>query len=484
MSNTFKGQPVLAEQAAGSSPANQARASLARNQFGVIAISCVVISAVAPISATAASMPLVFAQIGATTPAVYLIAGLLFWIFSIGYVSMSRHVKNAGGYVFYVAKAFGPRVATAAAYVTLLLYLSSLVAIYAISGVVSAGTMGLETNPAVIIFIALAIVSALCVLGGSVSIKLLVALLACEAIALGALGVALLFKAPALSFAGFTPSAVFVPGLGVALLLSIICYSGLEATVVFSEEARTPETTIPRAVATSIISITLFYTVMGFALANYVGLDAVQARAASDPGGFLFTIGREVFGNGYGRFLEVLVLSSFLAVFVGFQNMIGRYVFALSRAGVLPFFLHSTNARGNPAAALLAVTIVVGTLLALFTASGADFVVVVYGWLVGLGTVGLLCMLALVSAAILVFFAKTGLEQRVWVAKVVPAISILAFVGVLILAIANYSILGTEDGRARWLLVLVPVAAMLGWIVSGYRQRQGAIIDYEVPAEA
>ncbi|MGO4562292.1 APC family permease [Rhizobiales bacterium 3FA27D7] len=484
MSNAFERQAPLAQESPGDTTIGSTKTSLARNQFGVIAISCVVISAVAPISVTAAAMPVVFAQIGPATPAVYLIAGLLFGIFSIGYVSMSRHVKNAGGYVSYIAKAFGSRVATAAAYVTLLLYISSLVAFYAISGVVSAGTLGISTNPTTIIFIALAIVAVLCVLGGHVSIKLLVTLLACEAIALGALGIALLFKAQTLSFASFAPSAIFVPGVGVALLLAIICYSGLEATVVFSEEARTPETTIPRSVAASIISITLFYTVMAFALGNYTGLDAVQARAAADPAGFLFTIGREVLGDFYSRTLEILVLSSFLAVFVGFQSMIGRYIFALSRAGVLPSFLWTTNSHGNPVAALVAVTVIVGTLLALFTISGADLVLVVYGWLVGLGTVGLLCMLALVSAAIFAFFVKTGLEQRVWVAKVAPLISIGAFVIVLITAIINYSILGTQDERARWLLVLVPIAAVLGWIVSGYRQRQGKVIEYDASIES
>ena len=44
-----------------------------------------------------------------------MLAGLLFAVFSVGYVTMSRHLSNAGGFVAYIARGLGVRAGTAAA---------------------------------------------------------------------------------------------------------------------------------------------------------------------------------------------------------------------------------------------------------------------------------------------------------------------------------------------------------------------------------
>ena len=49
------------------------------------------------------------------------------------------------------------------------------------------------------------------------------------------------------SVEGFTTDNLFGPGLGVSLLFAFLCFTAFEATVVFSEEARDPRRTIPRA---------------------------------------------------------------------------------------------------------------------------------------------------------------------------------------------------------------------------------------------
>ena len=82
--------------------------SLSHNRLGTIAIGSIVVSAVAPVSVLAAATPVILAVHGAATPATYVIAGLLFGVFAVGYVAMSRHMVNAGGFVAYVASASGP----------------------------------------------------------------------------------------------------------------------------------------------------------------------------------------------------------------------------------------------------------------------------------------------------------------------------------------------------------------------------------------
>jgi amino acid transporter len=429
----------------------------------------------------AAGAPVVFAVHGAATPVTFALAGVLFAVFAVGYVAMSRHMSNAGGFVAYIARGLGTRAATAAAAVTLLFYFASLVSFYAISGVVAAGTFGLDVDPALVMFIGLAVVGLFGYFGVSVSVNLLVLLLGLEVVAIGVLDVAVLVQGgpDGFSFEGFTPSAITGPGLGVALLLCIIGYSGLEATVVFSEEAKNPRRTIPRAVYAALAFIAVFYTVSTWLVSVGAGVSSVQEQAGADPGGFFFTVANTVVGSGFTRVLEILVISSFLALFIGFQSLVARYVFALGRAGLLPKVLGTTDRRrNNPVAASLTVTVVLALILAAFTVAGADPVTVTYSWLVGLGTIGLLVVLVVVSVAILAFFARTRLESSPWATKIAPALAVLGLGTALVLALQNYAFLGATDDRAMWLLLLIPVAAAGGWLLAGSRSRRGLETDY------
>jgi len=463
-----------------SQPSAVAGRGLQRNRLGVVAIAAIVISAVAPVSVMAAASPVVFAVHGAATPATFVLAGLLFAVFAVGYVAMSRHMSNAGGFVAYIARGLGTRAATAAAAVTLLFYLASLVSFYAISGVVAAFTFGLDDST-LVTFAALAIVGILGYFGVTVSVGVLVVLLALEILAVLVVDVAVLFQGgpDGFSLEGFTPDAVTGPGLGVALLLCIIGYSGLEATVVFSEEAKQPRRTIPRAVYAALAFIAVFYTISTWLVSVAAGVSSVQDVSAADPASFFFTVADSVTGPTFTRILEILVVSSFLALFIGFQSLIARYVFALGRAGLLPAILGTTDSRRhNPVAASLTVTAVLALVLGGFTIAVADTVAVTYSWLVGLGTVGLLVVLIVVSVSIIAFFARTPLERSPWSTKVAPALATLGLATALVLALQNYAFLGALDERAIWLLVLIPLAAAVGWLLAGSRSRRGLETDY------
>ena len=465
----------------GSNPRSGAMevSQLARGRLGALAIAAIVVSAVAPISVLAAGIPVVFAIQGAATPAMFVIAGALFALFAVGYVAMSRHMVNAGGFVAYVNRAFGKRAATAMSVVTLLFYLASIVAFYAISGAVAAMTLGENVSIPLVTFCFLIVVAVLGVFGVSLSARLLVLLLALETVSVVILDIGLAIHGgpEGFSLAGFAPSAVLGAGFGIGLLLAMVCYSGLEATVVFSEEAREPRRTIPRAVYSALVFVVVLYCVSAWLLSVQLGPSA-SLIAPDQIGSFLFVAAAQAVGDGFATYLSYLVILSFLALFVGFQSLISRYVFALGRAGVLPVALGRTDGRGTPVRASILVTIAIAIVLGAFTFSGADPFTITYAWLVGLGTVGLLSALIVVSAAIIVFFARTRLETNVWSTKVAPALALIGFVLVLVVAFENYTILGGTDDSARWLLVLIPVAGVLGWLIAEIKLRRGESIDF------
>src|SRR6478609_2344396 len=76
---------------------------LGANKLGVIAIAFFVIAAAAPMAAVIGASPVLFVAVGPATPIIYLLAALIIAVFSVGYLRMSRHITNAGGFVAYIA---------------------------------------------------------------------------------------------------------------------------------------------------------------------------------------------------------------------------------------------------------------------------------------------------------------------------------------------------------------------------------------------
>ncbi|QYB01940.1 APC family permease [Rhodococcus sp. USK10] len=464
-------------------PPGEGRAGLRAGRLGVAAIVFFVVAAVAPMAAIVGASPVVFSVNGVAAPATYLLAALLFVVFSVGYVTMSRHITNAGGFVAYIAQGFGPRLATAAAGLAILAYTALQAALWSQYSVFAqqliTDKLGVDVPAWVLLFATLALVTALTVRGVDVSLKVLGLLVLAEIAAFVVLDVAIIFGGGVSgnSLEAFDPSALVGPGLGVAFLFCITCFTGFEATVVFSEEAKDPHRTIPRAVYTSIAFIGVFYALTTWALGNSVGADTVQAAATDDPAGFVFAVAEAEVGPWLSTVMEILVVTSFIAMLIGFQNMFSRYLYALGRAKVLPHRLGEANAKtGTPAAAALVVGISLAILLAAFALAGADPITVTFSWLLSLGTVSLIVILALTSASIIAFFARTRLETSIWKTRVAPAGALLGFAVVVWLAVQNYGVLlGGQGGVARWLLLLIPLCAALGFGWAALRPN----IDYQ-----
>ncbi|MFC9555698.1 APC family permease [Rhodococcus sp. NPDC056960] len=453
------------------------RAGLKPGRLGVGAIVFFVVAAVAPMAAIVGASPVVFSAIGVAAPATYLLAALLFVVFAVGYVAMSRHITNAGGFVAYIAQGFGARVATAAAGLAILAYTTLQAALWSQFSVfahdLAADKLGLDLPGAVWMFAGLALVTALTVRGVDVSLKVLGLLVLCEVAAFVVLDLAVIVGGGVSgnSLAAFDPSALAAPGLGIAFLFCITCFTGFEATVVFSEEAKDPHRTIPRAVYYSIAFIGLFYALTTWALGNSVGADGVAEAAAADPAGFVFAIAEHEVGSWLATTMEILVVTSFIAMLIGFQNMFARYLYALGRAGVLPHRLGTAHPKtGTPATAALVVGIGLAAILAGFTLAGADPITVTFSWLLSLGTVSLIAILILTSASIIAFFGRTRLETNVWKTRVAPGVALLGFAVVAYLAVTNYDVLlGGQGGIARWLLLLIPLCAALGFTWASIR---------------
>ena len=124
-------------------------AGLAQNSVGTAHIVFFVVAAAAPLASVVGASPAAFAfGNGAGVPGVYLLAGLLYFIFSVGFTAMSRFAGSAGGFYTYVAKGLGRPVGVAAASMAILTCKSIQIAVYVLFGIlVSDALSRMPTSP-------------------------------------------------------------------------------------------------------------------------------------------------------------------------------------------------------------------------------------------------------------------------------------------------------------------------------------------------
>lgn len=462
--------------------------SLKSNSLGFVGIAFFVIAAAAPMAAFVGAGPVLFSILGPGVPLVYVMVAVVIALFAVGYLRMSRHIVHAGGFVAYIARGLGKHAATGAAGIVIVTYIALQVGFWAQFGVfaqqLAAGWLGIDLPVWAWALAFIVLTTALAMRGVDLNLKVLGILLVLEiaVVAILVIGIVIGATGNPPSIESFSPSVLANPGFGVAVLFVFACFTTFEATTVFSEEARDPRRTIPLALYAVVLFVAVFYTVATWAVSYAVGPDQVQQAATEDLAGIIFGLAATYVGPWLDVTMQVLVVSSFIAMLIGMQNMFARYGFALARAGVLPKLLARVGRRSQaPAAAALANGVIVAVIVTGSLLAGADAIEVVYAWFVALGTVGFIVMMALASLAIVVFFLREKVEHGFWTTKAAPAASLVLVAAVLVIALQNYdAMLFSEGATAKLLLWLIPIGFALGALLPTVKKD----IDYETVTSA
>lgn len=462
--------------------------SLKSNSLGFVGIAFFVIAAAAPMAAFVGAGPVLFSIMGPGVPLVYVMVAVVIALFAVGYLRMSRHIVHAGGFVAYIARGLGKHAATGAAGIVIVTYIALQVGFWAQFGVfaqqLAAGWLGIDLPVWAWALAFIVLTTALAMRGVDLNLKVLGILLVLEiaVVAILVIGIVIGATGNPPSIESFSPSVLANPGFGVAVLFVFACFTTFEATTVFSEEARDPRRTIPLALYAVVLFVAVFYTVATWAVSYAVGPDEVQQAATEDLAGIIFGLAATYVGPWLDVTMQVLVVSSFIAMLIGMQNMFARYGFALARAGVLPKPLARVGRRSQaPAAAALANGVIVAVIVTGSLLAGADAIEVVYAWFVALGTVGFIVMMALASLAIVVFFVREKVEHGFWTTKAAPAASLVLVAAVLVIALQNYdAMLFSEGATAKLLLWLIPIGFALGALLPTVKKD----IDYETVTSA
>lgn len=453
-------------------PTNQ----LKKNSLGVAAITFMVVSAAAPLTGAAGGIPLsMLLGNGVGIPGTFLIVTAILLAFSVGYVAMSRHVKNAGAFYAFAAQGLGGHAGGAAALIAMLSYNAMQIGLMGLFGAAAAGTFaqfGLDLPWYYWSYAAIAVIAFLGYRQVDLSAKVLMMLVLLEFAIVLLLDAAIFIKggAAGLNLAPFAPSNIFSGTWSIGVLYCFAGFIGFEATTIYSEEARDAHITVPRATYFSVLAIGIFYSVTSWLMVMGIGVDQLMPTLGGgmDPTTFLFMLGGTYLGDALTTLMSILFVTSVFAALLAFHNAIARYIFVTGREGILPAAVGFTHAKHmSPHIGSVIQTLLAFVFVTLFVVKDLDPVLALFSWLSQLGTLGVLGLMALTSFSVIAFFGKNKMGETAFSTKILPLITGIVMAVLFVKIFNDFGALTGAEGNLSWILPsLVLVAGVVGILLA------------------
>jgi amino acid transporter len=274
-----------------------------------------------------------------------------------------------------------------------------------------------------------------------------------------------------ISAAPLDPANLFVGSVSIGLLLAMGMFGGWEVGVLFREELRRPDHSIPRATYSVIATAGIVYTVTAWLFISGVGVDSVVAAVTADPTGTMNATIEQFSGKFTLDSINVLINTSSFAVLLCAHNVATRYAFNLSADGILPRALSGVHRRhGSPHVASIAVS--AASLVAFIPALLGTEPYSFYGASLGLAALGGLTVFFATGIAIARYMRGTGRVETFVRRAVLPAVATVGIGATLVLAVSNFSVLTGGSGALSVVLIVLAVVIFGAGVVlaSVYRR--------------
>lgn len=444
--------------------------------LGTTSLVLSVLAFSAPLVTVAGYMVYVIGPVGQTAPLAWIAAMVSLALFAVGYTTMTRYVPRPGAFYAYISLALGRVFGVGAAYLASLSYIVIATGVYVFAGLtfsaLFSGLFGADLPWWVYTIAAWIIVNALGYLNVDVSAKILVVIMSAEVLIVTVFDLFTLAQggAEGLSAAPLNPVEFVNPGAGVALLIAFGTFLGFEATALYRDEVKDPDKTVPRATYIAVFFIGIFYAVSCYALVTAYGSGAVDRANESPDDMFAVAIDRFV-SPGSSTIVNVVVGTSAIAAILAIHNVATRYLHNLGVDRAVPAGLGVVHPRHrSPSRASLTVGVIMAVLLIPFTLAGVDPGILI-GSGSGLGSAGVLLLMAVVCLAVIVWFRRSGIPPREnrWRTQIAPALALLILAAVVTFGIVRFDLLaGGGPGEYSWLLLLLVGVFAAGCVVALY----------------
>ncbi|MBG6095826.1 APC family permease [Nocardioides luteus] len=446
-------------------------------RMGVAPLMLTVLAFSAPIAAVAGFIPFTIILGGEGATLVFVFATVLMLLFAVGYVTMTKSIPRPGSFYAFISAGLGKVVGLGGAFLALAAYLLILSGCYVFTGLFVTEFINSQGGPTtpwwVWAALSWALVSVLCYFHIEVSAKILTVAMALE------VAIVMIFNLAVLARGGgpngysadpITPSTLSQGDVSLALLFAIMIFLGFEATALFRDEVRDPDRTIPRATYGAVLFVGTLYILSCYLLTTAYGDGAVQAATDSPKSMFADAIGQFA-APMFSDLTFVFIITSELAAAISVHNVTSRYTYNLGRDQALPAALakvhprHASPYRASVVVAAVVALVLVPLGLGNTTGIGLD------AQLFGLGTVGVLVLMTLVSLSVIVWFGREpALAGAHWFKCFgAPGLAVVALGATVVFAVLNFElVVGGPPGQNLGLLVVLAAFLVGGSLLAVY----------------
>lgn len=402
---------------------------------------------------------------GVGTPVTILAVGLIILLIASSLMRVSGLLKRPGGFYAFITAGLGREAGLAAGFGSIITYFAALLSVYALSGIaLSDVVVGIFDGPKlpwpVGGVIVLAAVSILGHFNISFSAKALTWALAAEILLIAVYCVSVFIQggADGIAFDSFAPANMLGGSVAVGALFAVGLFGGFESTVIFREEVKNPERTIPRATYAVVATIAIMYAATAWAFINAYGPSVVMDVVANavDPSG---TSVREYVGDFAYNIAILLLFTSAFALALASHNILSRYLFNLGADGVLPRKLgrsHPKHISPHRASIVVSGAALVVLIILIIAQTPGDGL---YGYIAGIYSYGMLLMMTLVSLALAVYLIREVPGAAFH--GIATLVAFIVMCAALVFASLNFELLSGMSG------LLAAVVLALIWIFIG-----------------
>jgi APA family basic amino acid/polyamine antiporter len=141
--------------------------------------------------------------------------------------------------------------------------------------------------------------------------------------------------------------------LVIAMQSVIYTYGGWTGLVYFSEELRSPERDIPRAMFGGMLLVIAIYLLVNLALLHVLPISQIAGEKLA-----VGAAAQKVLGLYGDRFIRILMIISMLGAVNAYQLQATRVLYGMGRDGLFPNRVRQVNRGGTPTVTLLVSTVI------------------------------------------------------------------------------------------------------------------------------
>jgi amino acid transporter len=452
--------------------------------LGISSIVLMVVATAAPLTVMVANTPIMITMgNGGAIAFDALLATLIMFLFAVGFVAMSKYISNAGAFYSYIQKGLGRTLGLGSATLAWISYFLILVALETYMGVALSDLIQSFTGVEIPWWtLTLACMVAIGILGyrhielsskflGIALILEIAVVILVNIFVIGDRGLT------GLDVAAFHPETILSGSPGLGIMFAIYCFIGFEATVIFREEAKDPDRTIPRATYIAVLGVGLFYIISMWCAVSVVGSDNILAFATTHGESTYLLIAQQYLGPIFNDIILVLLVTSLFACALSLHNIVVRYQYILGKYNILPEKLsHIHEKHKSPYVSSFVQTCASITLFIVLLILQLDPVVNIYAWGATTGTLGYMTILSLTCISVVAFFSKNK-SGSFWKTTVAPSLGLIGLLFCLWIAIMNLpALIGSQSEIVPRVIIGVLLAAFsLGVIKAKMMQKQRPI---------